>query len=380
MKRIRKIIGRMLLAIGGIIGALVITGILFVNFSPQFGGKISKEQLIEYAKSENHNEGKFINIGGVTSEMSMGNMLKAIGGMFKNIPNAKPNSPIEVQKVDSLNIANYHSKTRFIWFGHSAFLLQMNGKNIIIDPMLSEVPAPHPLLGGKRFNKELPIEIEKLPKIDAVVISHDHYDHLDYESILKLKDKVSMFFTPLGVGVHLQEWGVPKEKIVELDWWQETKFEGLNFISTPAQHFSGRGLSDRDHTLWCSWIIQSDEENIFFSGDSGYASHFKEIGDKYGPFDFAMIECGQYNELWSEIHMFPEETAQAGKDVKAKRIMPIHWGAFKLAQHSWTDPIERVSKKADELGLTLVTPEIGESTAIDDEYIHQNEWWNRYQK
>ena len=181
--------------------------------------------------------------------------------------------------------------------------------------MLSAVPAPHPLLGGKRFSKELTISIEKLPQIDAVILSHDHYDHLDYESIKKLHPKVGHFFAPLGLGVHLLEWGVPEGKITELDWWGQTTFEDLTLISTPSQHFSGRGLTDRDKTLWCSWVIQSEDEKIFFSGDSGYGDHFKSIGEKYGPFDFAMMECGQYNSLWSEIHMFPEETAQAGVDV-----------------------------------------------------------------
>ncbi|NAS32543.1 MBL fold metallo-hydrolase [Flavobacteriaceae bacterium R38] len=368
----------MLVTLGVLIGVIIITVVLFINLSPQFGGKATKEQQKVYAKSQNYKDGQFINIGGVKSEMSSGDMLKAIRGIFKNVPGTRPKLSLKTQKIDSLDIANYASKARFIWFGHSTFLLQMKNKSILIDPMFSSVPAPHPLLGAKRFSKELPIEIEKLPKIDAVLISHDHYDHLDYASIKKLKHKVNIFFTPLGVGNHLKKWGVPKEKIVEIDWWQETKFDDLTFISTPSQHFSGRGLSDRDKTLWCSWIIQSDIENIFFSGDSGYASHFKEIGNKYGPFDFAMIECGQYNKLWPEVHMFPEETAQAGLDVKAKKIMPIHWGAFKLSQHSWTDPIQRVTKKANELNIKLITPEIGKPTLIDDEHSQYNQWWKSY--
>ena len=376
MKRVRKIIKKMLLTIGVIIGILIITGLLFVNLSPQFGGRATNEQKKEYAKSQNYKNGKFINIGGIKSEMSGGDMLKAIRGMFKNIPNDRP-KPIDVQHIDSTQIADYKGKTRFIWFGHSAFLLQIDGKNLLIDPMFGNVPAPHPWLGGKRFSKGLPIEIEKLPRIDAVLISHDHYDHLDYGSIKKLKHKVGTFFTPLGLGAHLQKWGIQKERIVELDWWQEIEFNDLTLASTPAQHFSGRGLSDRDKTLWCSWIIQSETENIFFSGDSGYAPHFKEIGNKYGPFDFAMMECGQYNELWSEIHMFPEETVQAGLDIKAKKIMPIHWGAFKLAPHPWTDPIERAVKKANELKVALVTPQIGESFTIDEYSNTSANWWEK---
>ena len=241
--------------------------------------------------------------------------------------------------------------------------------------MFGDVPAPIDLLGGKRFSVELPIEVQKLPKIDAVILSHDHYDHLDYESILKLKDKVDTFYAPLGVGVHLEAWGISKEKIIELDWWQEITVDDLKFVCTPARHFSGRKFNNRQSTLWSSWVIQSSTENIFFSGDSGYDSHFKEIGEKYGPFDFAMMECGQYNEMWPEIHMFPEETAQAAVDVKAKKMMPIHWGAFKLALHSWTDPVERVTKKAEELNLPLITPKIGEPFLLVDENINNQDWW-----
>jgi L-ascorbate metabolism protein UlaG (beta-lactamase superfamily) len=359
-----------------LITLLIIIGVLFINLSPQFGGLASKQQQELFSKSKHYKDGKFLNNGGIKMEMSLKDSFKAMWILFKSNSKAEPNKNIAVQKVDSISIANYNSKTRFIWFGHSTFLLQIKGKNLLIDPMFGDVPAPNPLLGNKRFSNELPIEIEKLPSIDAVLITHDHYDHLDYESIQKLKDKVKLFFTPLGIGIHLLKWGVEKERIIELDWWQEIKFDDLTIRCTPAQHFSGRGISDREKTLWCSWIIQSDDENLFFSGDSGYASHFKEIGDQYGPFDFAFMECGQYNNLWPLVHMLPEETAQAGLDIKAKKMMPIHWGAFKLASHSWTEPVERISKKAKELNVDLVIPKIGEIIEIglnDSEEIYP--WW-----
>lgn len=355
---------------------LIIIGVLFINLSPQFGGLASKQQQELFSKSKHYKDGKFLNNGGIKMEMSLKDSFKAMWILFKSNSKAEPNKNIAVQKVDSISIANYNSKTRFIWFGHSTFLLQTKGKNLLIDPMFGDVPAPNPLLGNKRFSNELPIEIEKLPSIDAVLITHDHYDHLDYESIQKLKDKVKLFFTPLGIGIHLLKWGVEKERIIELDWWQEIKFDDLTIRCTPAQHFSGRGISDREKTLWCSWIIESDDENLFFSGDSGYASHFKEIGEQYGPFDFAFMECGQYNNLWPLVHMLPEETAQAGLDIKAKKMMPIHWGAFKLASHSWTEPVERISKKAKELNVDLVIPKIGEIIEIglnDSEEIYP--WW-----
>ena len=372
----KKKIIRVLYIVLSLITLLIIIGVLFINLSPQFGGVASKQQQELFSKSKHYKDGKFLNNGGVKMEMSLKDSFKAMWILFKSNSKAEPNKNIAVQKIDSITIANYNSKTRFIWFGHSTFLLQIKGKNLLIDPMFGNVPAPNPLLGNKRFSNKLPIEIEKLPSIDAVLITHDHYDHLDYESIQKLKDKVNIFYTPLGIGIHLLKWGVEKERIIELDWWQEIKYDELTIRCTPAQHFSGRGISDREKTLWCSWIIQSDDENLFFSGDSGYASHFKEIGDQYGPFDFAFMECGQYNNLWPLVHMLPEETAQAGLDIKAKKMMPIHWGAFKLASHSWTDPVERISKKAKELNVDLVIPKIGEIIEIglnDSEEIYP--WW-----
>ena len=368
----------MVVFIGGIILILIVGVMLFVNFSPQFGGSATKAQKAIYTQSQQYRNGVFANIGDVKMNMGFNDYIKSLVGFFGPQPKSKPKENITVQEADSLNIAQYSGNTRLIWFGHSTFLLQINGKSILIDPMFGEVPAPSPLLGSKRFSKNLPIEIEKLPKIDAVILSHDHYDHLDYGSILKLKDKVGVFYTPLGVGVHLSEWGVEPGRIKELDWWEEAAFGELILACTPAQHFSGRGLTDGGKTLWSSWVIKSASENIFFSGDSGYGSHFKDIGEKYGPFDFAMMECGQYNTLWQEIHMLPEETAQAGVDVKAKTIMPIHWGAFKLAMHPWSEPVERLAIRAAELDVSIVAPRIGQPVVLNQEPMATTEWWNEF--
>ncbi|MCL6273349.1 MBL fold metallo-hydrolase [Muricauda sp. 2012CJ35-5] len=367
----------MLLTIVSISVLVVLAYLAFVKFYPSFGGDVTTERQKIYVTSAQFQDGKFKNTKNVPKDPSFSETLSiARKFFFTKVENGKPQAELPVHAVDSLSIAEYKGGTRMMWFGHSAFLLQMKGQNILIDPMLGEVPAPHKMMGSTRFNLELPIEIEKLPKIDAVLISHDHYDHLDYGSIVKLKDKVGQFYVPLGVGVHLEAWGVQDAKIKEMDWWQGTTFNGLQFICTPAQHFSGRKLNNGQSTLWSSWVIQSETEKIFFSGDSGYSSHFKEIGEAYGPFDFALMECGQYNKLWPDIHMFPEETAQAGVDLKAKTIMPIHWGAFKLALHSWTDPIERVTKKAKDLNQHWIAPEIG--TFIHLEALEGNStepWW-----
>ncbi len=366
----------MLWTILTVVGVLIIAYFLFVNFYPSFGGDISKEQKLEFAKSDNYRNGQFVNKKDVPKDLSFSETLSLAGKFFfTKVQNGSPTKDISVQKIDSINIANYKNSTRLIWFGHSSFLLQIEEKNILIDPMFGKVAAPHDLLGSKRFNSEMPIVIEKLPKIDAVLLSHDHYDHLDYSSITKLKDKVEFFYTPLGVGSHLEAWGIERERIIELDWWEDKVFKDLQFICTPAQHFSGRKFNNRQSTLWSSWVIKSKTETLFFSGDSGYASHFKEIGDAYGPFNFAMLECGQYNKMWADIHMFPEETAQAGIDLKADLVMPIHWGAFKLALHDWTEPVNRFKTKATELQLNFITPEIGEKIILDTEEYNNSDWW-----
>ncbi|MDO1512587.1 MBL fold metallo-hydrolase [Maribacter confluentis] len=378
MLNLKKLVKKMALVILVIVGLIVLSVFLFVTNSPQFGGKMTKEQKERYVVSPNYKDGKFVNVNGADVNLGFGDMMKSLKGYFFPLPKTIPEHNISVEAIDSVAIADYVGPTRLIWFGHSTFLLQSATKNILIDPMFGEVPAPNSMLGTSRFSKKLPIEIDQLPSIDAVVFSHDHYDHLDYGSVLLLKDKVNKFITPLGLGVHLTEWGVEQKDIVELDWWNTTNYLGMEFICTPAQHFSGRGISDRGNTLWSSWVINLGNEKIFFSGDSGYGSHFQEIGDKFGPFDFAMMECGQYNELWKAIHMMPEETAQASIDVRAKRMMPIHWGAFKLAMHPWTEPIERVSVKAKELGVDMIAPKIGQPIYLDKPLAINEQWWLKF--
>lgn len=366
----------MVLGVVILVVLLILGVLLFVNFYPSFGGEITNQRKEQYRSSKQFEDGTFKNTRKVTLERSFSETWTMTRKFFfDKVENPRPKEDLAVQKLDSANLANHKNGSRLIWFGHSAFYLQINDLNILIDPMFGQVAAPHPWLGSKRFSKELPLEVARLPEIDVVVISHDHYDHLDYGTIGKLKTKVRRFIVPLGVGVHLEAWGIEPERIEELDWWQEINHEMVSFKCAPAQHFSGRKFSNGQTTLWSSWVIQSEDTNLYFSGDSGYGPHFREIGEKYGPFDLAMMECGQYNTMWPDIHMFPEETAQAGLDVKARTIMPIHWGAFKLALHSWTDPVERVSKKAVELGIPLLIPEIGE--IINYPYLQKSspDWW-----
>lgn len=362
--------------IGIIILVLLITVFLVINFSPQFGASPSKTEKARFEKLENFEDGEFVNQIETLMNIRFGKM---ISQMFGPSQNRKPSQSIETQQLDSLSIANYnHGPARLTWFGHSAFLLEINGKVILIDPMLGERAAPFSWMGPRRYSDELPIAIEKLPKIDAIILSHDHYDHLDYGSILKLKDKTSRFYTALGVGNHLVRWGVKPEMIEELNWWEETTLEDIMLACAPARHFSGRGMFDRNSTLWCSWIIQTDSTKIYFSGDGGYGPHFEEIGERYGPFDISMMECGQYNEQWHAIHMMPEETVQAAIDVKSKLLLPIHWGAFTLAFHEWTDPVERATNAAEAMGMAITTPAIGEPVYIGDTQFPDEAWWREY--
>lgn len=366
----------MLLIIGSsTLVAVLICYTLFMCFQPDFGGKLTNNRRKRYSHSKNFRKGKFVNEANVPVVLTFRETLRAAFKFYtKKVPNASPKPNLSPQTISPDDVRKYQGESRLIWFGHSAFLFQSQGINVLIDPMFGMVPAPHPLLGSKRFSDALPISISDLPDIDAVIISHDHYDHLDYHSIIQLKDQIKMYFVPLGIGTHLEAWGIDSKQIKELDWWHESEFMGINLVCTPAQHFSGRKLGNGGSTLWCSWVIQTKWEKIFYSGDSGYAPHFKAIGEKYGPFDLALMECGQYDELWTSIHMMPEESAQAGIDVKAKKIMPIHWAGFKLAVHSWTDPVERVIKKCKDIGLPIIVPNIGEPFEVLSSRQF-NKWW-----
>ncbi len=374
MEKLSSILKMIAITVGIVILVLIVCGSLFLYLSPQFGGRPNAEQKKKYALAPNYSNGKFINQTNTEMHMDLATIASVLRDQVKGIPNSRPSSPLPIVPVDSLYIQENMANS-IIWFGHSSFFVKLNGLNILIDPMFGDAPAPHPMVGGKRFEYELPIIPEKLPEIEVVVYSHDHYDHLDYSSVRKLKDKVKQFYVPLGVGAHLKAWGVANEKIHEMNWDDSVKYNGITFICTPARHFSGRSLTDRNASLWSSWVIKSSDINLYFSGDSGYGPHFKTIGKTYGPFDLALLECGQYDKRWENIHMLPEQTVMAAKDVQAKLFMPIHWGAFRLAMHPWTDPIERVGKSAKEIGIPYIAPKIGEVVKIGEGDGSVAYWW-----
>lgn len=343
----------------------------FVNFAPQFGAAPQGDHLNRIMQSENFSNGQFQNQIPTFMDLGFRNGSKVMYEWIFNAEGREPSQPIPVAFKPASDISD--STLSVVWYGHSAVLLKMDGKKILLDPMLGEAAAPVSFM-TRRFQYQEPIQLDKFSDIDAVIISHDHYDHLDYKSILKLKDKVQHFFTALGVGAHLKRWGVDSTKITELDWWESVNYDHLQFVAAPARHFSGRGLNDRNKTQWASWIIAGKKEKVYFSGDSGYGPHFKEIGERYGPFDFAMMECGQYNLRWEAIHMLPEQTIQAGKDIKCKSLMPIHWGAFNLSLHTWTEPVERALKAADS-EIDVITPTIGEEINPTHHQGRPNHWW-----
>ncbi|TKC64108.1 MBL fold metallo-hydrolase [Pedobacter hiemivivus] len=265
------------------------------------------------------------------------------------------------------------TKTKLIWFGHSSYYLQMDGIKILVDPVFSERTSPISFIGSKNYKGTDFIKIEDFPALDIVLITHDHYDHLDYQSVLKLKDKTEVFITSLGVGAHLEHWGIPADKIVELAWGEESIASGLKFTAAPARHFTGR-LFKRNQTLWSAFILQGAKHKLYLGGDSGYDTHFKQTGEQHGPFDLAILECGQYNAYWPLIHMFPEQTVQAAKDLKAKVLLPVHWSKFALAMHNWNEPVIRAVKKAKEENFKITTPILGEAVILDENYPSK-EWW-----
>jgi len=285
---------------------------------------------------------------------------------------ALPQDEIPVQPLTAERLTS-DTEDAVFRLGHSTILLRIDQEFILFDPVFNERAFPVQWMGPKRFH-QTPISIEELPPIKAVIISHDHYDHLDKNAIKQLNDKVQTFVTPLKVGNHLRDWGISDHKITELNWWQHVQFDSIKVTATPAQHFSGRGLLDRDQTLWASWVVEGWDNKVFFSGDTGYFDGFKEIGERFGPFDITLMETGAYNELWSDIHMMPEQSLQAHIDLKGKVMIPIHNGTFDLSLHDWFEPFEEIQQLADKNDVKLATPMFGESVTLSQP-VMTAKWW-----
>ncbi len=359
---------------------LILVVTLYVNFAPQFGAVATGERLKRMQHSPNYKEGAFQNLVETTLDLSLKTNLKTGWKMIQGTVDAEPKDTIQTVPFDARLFQGTGSpdEVAVSWFGHSSLLIRIQGKTLLTDPVFSERASIVSFAGPKRFLYNHYFDVDELPPVDAVVMSHDHYDHLDYQTFVRLKDKVARFFVPLGVGAHLEKWGIAPDRITELDWWESAQLDDLTLVCTPARHFSGRGLfTNRNGTLWASWALLGTKKRVYYGGDSGYQPAFKAIGEKYGPFDLAMLECGAYNEGWASIHMMPEETAQAQIDVKANVLMPIHWGKFNLALHTWRDPIQRLMKKSAELGTQVATPRIGEVLVLERP-VSTTRWWESY--
>lgn len=299
--------------------------------------------------------------------------------LFRKSPTAVPRVAPAVVPLTREDLLAAPDRSLFR-LGHSTVLLKLRGGFWITDPVFAERASPVQWMGPKRFHAP-PIALADLPPLKGVILSHDHYDHLDHAAILALADKAEVFLTPLGVGDRLIAWGVPADRIRQLDWWQDIEIDGLRLVNTPSQHFSGRGLFDGDTTLWSSWVLidppaGGDDPGfrLFFSGDSGYFDGFREIGRRFGPFDVTLVENGAYNARWRFVHMHPEETVQAHVDLRGRWLLPIHNGTFDLALHAWDEPFERVAVLAEARGVPVLTPRIGERVDLTAP-TPTADWW-----
>lgn len=348
--------------------------ILFLRLWPAFGGRASKQDRENYAeRAGNYRNGKFYNDGDFQLLQKKGQS----DGKILSSKGTEPQTQLPVRKPGYKQMPA-EDEVQITWFGHSSMLIQMHGMNILVDPVFSRRISPVSFAGPKRF-ADAPVTVGELPDIDILIISHDHYDHLDYQVIKEIDKKVERYIVPLGVENHLERWSVDKDKIHNMAWWEEVTVRGLTIGCTPSRHFSGRGLDDRFATLWASWVFKDEYNQIFESGDTGYGTHFQKIHDKYGDFDFVMIDCAQYDMNWPEVHMFPEEAVQAAQELGAYAAMPIHWAAMSLANHAWDDSAERFVSEGEKNGLCVATPYLGETLKIRQAGEYDERWWREIQ-
>nr|WP_315035129.1 MBL fold metallo-hydrolase [uncultured Chryseobacterium sp.] len=347
-----------------------------VMMHPLFGKRPSGERLERIKRSPQFREGKFQNINH-TPQVTQSLPVALYEYLFKKSKDSRPKEVVPSKDIHWKQLSN--DWPALVWLGHSSYFLKMDGKNILVDPVLSGSASPIPG-SGKAFKGSDVITVEELPDIDYLFISHDHYDHMDYETLTQLKDKVKKIIVGLGIGAHLEHWGYRPDQIIEKDWWETIDLgEGFAVTVTPARHFSGRSIWSAN-TLWASYVLETPSKKLYLGGDSGYDTHFKEIGDQFGPFDLAILENGQYDLSWKYIHMMPEEVVQAAKDLRSKALFPVHSSKFVLANHSWYEPLERISKKALQQDQPIITPLIGEVVNLNHLYTKPTYWWKNKER
>ena len=336
---------------------------------PTFGGTPEGERLERMRRSPQWRDGRFRNPtptalagspGAVWEWLTSARGLRVPGGAVPTV--ARTGADFDAPQ-----------DLRLTWLGHGTTLVEIEGARFLIDPVFSRNASPGPAFGVARFF-EPPLPLAELPDLDAVVVTHDHYDHLDAATVRQLAGRVPLWVCPLGVGAHLERWGVAPDRVTELDWWGEAEAGGVRLVATPARHFSGRTLGDRDRTLWCGWAFVGAERRVYATGDGGYDRAFAEVGRRLGPFDATLAEIGAYNAGWADIHMGPEQAVKAVQDARGGLMVPVHWGTFNLAFHGWTEPAERVVVAARAAGVPLAVPRPGQSV-VPDAPPAVERWW-----
>jgi L-ascorbate metabolism protein UlaG (beta-lactamase superfamily) len=357
-------VGRMLIALLATMAIAVVALIASTNWLDAFGAAPAGERLARIRRSPNYRDGAFRNPDATSVGVS-GSTWKMLRQWLGGHEQRVPPGPLPIVSLTRADFARPPvSGLRATWLGHSTVLVEIDGARILFDPVWARRASPSSLIGPKRFHAP-PLALDQLPPLDAIIASHDHYDHLDRGVVRALAQSAAQsrarFIVPLGVGAHLERWGLSPQRITELDWSESTTVGSLTLTATPARHFSGRGLSDRNHTLWASWSVAGPAHRIFHSGDTGPFAGFLDIGAKHGPFDLTFIKIGAYGETWPDIHLTPEQAVDAHAKLRGKILLPIHWGTFNLAFHAWDDPAERVVAAAVAGGARLIVPRPGES-------------------
>ncbi len=346
-------------------------GIAWWTATPDIGAKAEGARLERMQASAQWDGASFANpLAQVDGPM--GEVLgKELGGGSEH---QTPEAALPVVSRTGAELAALpESGLRVTWLGHSTMLVDVDGARILVDPVWGQRASPWSSMGPERWYAP-PLPLDELPEVDAVIISHDHYDHLDLPTVLALKDRIPRWLVPLGIGAHLEHWGVPPERITEVDWWDEVEVSGVQLTATPARHFSGRWLDRFSSTLWVGWAMVGPEHRVFYSGDTALHPGLEEIGERLGPFDITMMDSGAYDSTWTDVHLGPEQTVVAHRMVKGDVLLPVHWGLFDLGNHAWTEPMERVLSAAERKGVRVVSPRPGESVELADVESFEP-WW-----
>ncbi|MFE7960072.1 MBL fold metallo-hydrolase [Streptomyces sp. NPDC057413] len=345
-----------------------------------FGADPAGERLARIRRSPHFKDGVFVNPGGAARTRPSGSAVDFAKVYFDKEarPRRSPTGTVPVHATTLADLARPPATgLRLTWMGHSSVLAEIDGRRVLFDPVWGERCSPFPFAGPRRLHP-VPLPLAALGPVDVVVISHDHYDHLDMPTIKALAGTDTLFAVPLGVGAHLERWGVAASRLRELDWHEETEVGGLTLTATPARHFCGRGLRNTQHTLWASWVVAGAEHRIYHSGDTGYFEGFRDIGAAHGPFDATMIQIGAYSEFWPDIHMTPEEGVRAHLDLQGGAphgvLLPIHWATFNLAPHPWAEPGEWTLAAGEAVGQSVAVPEPGAPFEPGGE-LPTHPWW-----